>query len=64
MLHPQLVELLVETSRCGLGGGGVSPGVGWPSLCLLPVHQDVKLSAAALAPCLSDSHRDDHGLTL
>lgn len=58
-------------SRCVLVEGGVSLGVGFdvskayakPSLCLLPVDQDVKLSVIAPAPCLLVSHRDDYGLT-
>ena len=50
-------------SGCGLGGMGVS--LGWSvclsvCLCLLPVGQDVKLSAAAL----SVPHHTDRGLTL
>ena len=44
--------------RCGLVGGGVSLEVGFEvfqslTLRLLPVDQDVKLSAATPAPCLS-----------
>jgi hypothetical protein len=34
------------------------------SFCLLPLDEDVKLSAAAPAPCLSASHHDSHGSIL
>jgi hypothetical protein len=74
MFNLQLVNYLGKILMFDLVGVDVSLGVQFevskasssPSvfLCLLPVDQDVKPSAAAPQPCLSVFHHDDDGVTL
>lgn len=74
-LSPQLINCLKRIKKCGLVGGSLSLGVGFkvskahsrPSsslfLYLLPMDQDVKLSAVAPEPWLSVFCHDDNGLS-
>lgn len=74
ILGPQLMELFGKIRRGGLVGGDVSlwalrcqkpmPGPDHPACHLLPMDQEVKLSATAPGSCLSASHHDGHGRTL
>ena len=50
----------LRIGKCGLAGAGVSKDHARPSLSLQlhPVDRDLKVSAAAPAPCSSASHQD------
>jgi hypothetical protein len=60
------VELFEKVRRCGIGVGfEISKAYTRPSLsiCLMPVDQNIKLSATALVPCLSGFLCNDKGLS-